>query len=489
MNWNKKVYNAILIIGISLIGSYFFGYLFNCLISNRFLLRLSVRLLTDGRTFLYMILILVVEGLVFLLYYYTHYWLLNSKNIIKGKQGDLHLDANSESSRFQTEKDLEKNFMIIEYSKLKETMVMGSIIKAEEKNGKMNVVFAKPAHTLVIGTTGSGKTTTYVDPTIQILSETKTKPSMFISDPKGELYADHAKRLKEQGYEVKVLDLRNPYNSIRWNPLQRAYECYQRMIHLKDEVVEDEEHGRYLFDGNEYETQEEVDSAIQVKKQQLYDIVYEDLHDITTAICPIENKNEPMWESGAKNFILAIALAMLEDSENPGLGLAKDKFNFYSITKVATNTDNDCEDLIAYFQNRSPLSKAVSLSKQVLDASDKTRGSYLSTTFDKLSMFSDLSLCALTSENEIEFGSMGERPIALFLQIPDEKETRHTLASLVILQAYKELVAKANSYPSLSLPKPVYFILDEFGNLPKVHKLEQMITVGRSRNIWMNLVV
>lgn len=104
-------------------------------------------------------------------------------------------------------------------------------------------------------------------------------------------------------------------------------------------------------------------------------------------------------------------------------------------------------------------------------------------------MFSDFSLCALTSENEIEFGSMGEKPIALFLLIPDEKETRHTLASMVILRAYKELVYKANSYDSLSLPRPVYFILDEFGNLPKVHKLEQMITVGRSRNIWMNLVV
>lgn len=60
---------------------------------------------------------------------------------------------------------------------------------------------------------------------------------------------------------------------------------------------------------------------------------------------------------------------------------------------------------------------------------------------------------------------------------------------MVILQAYKELVYKANSYATLSLPKPVYFILDEFGNLPKIHKLEQMITVGRSRNIWMNLVV
>ena len=60
---------------------------------------------------------------------------------------------------------------------------------------------------------------------------------------------------------------------------------------------------------------------------------------------------------------------------------------------------------------------------------------------------------------------------------------------MVILQAYKALVAKANTYPDLSLPRSVYFLLDEFGNLPKIHKLEQMITVGRSRKIWLALVV
>ena len=125
----------------------------------------------------------------------------------------------------------------------------------------------------------------------------------------------------------------------------------------------------------------------------------------------------------------------------------------------------------------------------MLDASDKTRGSYLSTIFDKLAMFSDMSICSLTSANEIDFGEMATKPTALFLQIPDEKETRHTLAAMVILQAYKALVAKANTYPDLALPRSVYFLLDEFGNLPKVHKLEQMITVGRSRRIWLSLVV
>ena len=490
MKWNKKkIQDALLIAIISLHVSYLLGFLLACFVGNGFRPGISIRYLADGQTFLFMGLFLALEVIALLLYYYSHYWLLNSKNIIRGKKRDLHLDANTENSRFQSEEEIERNFKVIDFDDLKDADITGSVIKAEEKDGKLKVVFAKPAHALVIGTTGSGKTTTYVSPTIQILSETRTKPSMFISDPKGELYQDHAKHLEEEGYEVKVLDLRNPYNSIRWNPLERAYTFYQRMLHLQEEVEEDEERGCYWFEGNAYYEPKELESAIQVRKQQLYDIVYEDLHDITTTLCPIENKNEPMWESGAKNFVLAIALAMLEDSEKPELGLTKDKFNFYSITKVATRTDNDCQELIAYFRNRSPLSKAVSLSKQVLDASDKTRGSYLSTVFDKLSMFSDLSLCALTSENEIEFGSMGERPIALFLQIPDEKETRHTLASMVILQAYKELVAKANSYESLSLPSPVYFILDEFGNLPKVHKLEQMITVGRSRNIWMNLIV
>ena len=486
---NKRLKSILIFLILSSIVCYFLGFLLCSVISNNFKFVFKWWYFTDNRTFMFAGFFLLVELFILLWYYQKNYWLLNSKNIIKGKKRDLHLPANLEQSKFQSEKELEENYKTVRFTSLKDTEIIGTPIKAEAIDKDIKITFAKPAHTLVIGTTGSGKTTTFVSPMIQILAETKTKPSLFISDPKGELYADHSAALKKRGYEVKVLDLRNPYNSVRWNPLERAYTYYQRMLHLENEVITDEERGCFIFDEKEYYEQEEKDAAVQVKKQQLYDIVYEDLHDITTVLCPINNKNEPMWESGAKNLVLAIALAMLEDSESPKLELTKEKYNFFSITKVATNTENDCEELIHYFKGRSPLSKAVSLSKQVLDASDKTRGSYLSSTFDKLSMFADQSLCALTSENEIEFASMGEKPIALFLQIPDEKETRHTLASMVILQAYKELVYKANSYETLSLPKPVYFILDEFGNLPKIHKLEQMITVGRSRNIWMNLVV
>lgn len=485
----KKLIRWGITVGVVLLGCFLLGFSLNCFIQAGYRLNIKARFLLDGKTYAFAGLFLLLSGFVALFYYFNHYWLFNSKNIIKGRERDKHIFANLEQARFQSEREIAENFQTVDYSELPNTEVKGIPIQAYEENNRLKITFSPPTHTLVIGTTGSGKTTTFVNPTVQILAESKTKPSMLITDPKGELYQSHARKLKRAGYTVKILDLRNPYNSVRWNPMERAYENYQRALHLEDEVKLNEKKGTYIFDGKEYYSPRERDTAIQVKRQQLNDIVYEDLNDIISVLCPVTNKNEPMWESGAKNFVLAIALAMLEDSANPEFGMTKEKYNFYSLMKVATNTDDDCAEMLNYFRGRSPLSKAVSLSKQVLDSSEKTRGSYLSSTFDKISMFADLSLCALTSENEIEFGEMGEKPIALFLQIPDEKETRHTLAAMVILQAYKELVYKANTYPTLSLPRPVYFLCDEFGQLPKVLRLEQMITVGRSRNIWLNLVV
>lgn len=467
---------------------YIVGFLANCFVANKFVFYLNFDLLFSLNTLIYSVFIYLVFVCVYLYNWYKNYWNKHAKNIMQNN-GETAIQAGLEQAHFQTEKELSKNFKQINFDNLSQQFVEGIPIKAEMVKNKLNITLAKSAHTLVIGTTGSGKTTTFISPTIQILANTKNKPSLFISDPKGELYALHAERLQQLGYDTKIVDLRYPYNSVRWNPLEKPYMMYQKMLHLDEYITEDKENNVYKFENQTYASQEDLLSAIQVKKQELYDEIYEDLHDIVSALCPVLNKSEPIWESGAKNFILAIALAMLEDSENPALGMTKEKYNFYNITKIATNTENDCENLIKYFAKRSPISKAVSLSKQVLDASDKTRGSYLSTIFDKLSLFSDKSICALTSSNEIDFGEIALKPTALFMQIPDEKETRHTLASMMILQAYKALVAKANTYPDLTLPRSVYFLLDEFGNLPRVHKLEQMITVGRSRKIWLALVV
>lgn len=484
-----KVFKNSIILFIIILFSFCVGYLINIFVSNNFVFKFSIssEILLSYKTYLYAFEVFAIIMLIFLFVWYKGAF-KNPKALMSTNEKDV-IYTGLEQAHFQTDEEIMKNYKTISYNDLPNIEVEGIPVKAEETKKDFNITLAKPAHTLIIGTTGSGKTTTFISPTIQILANTKSKPSMLISDPKGELYALHAKSLLKRGYDVKILDLRNPYCSIRWNPLEKPFEMYQEMLSLDNKVSVNEEEGYYIFENKIYYDKDELNAVIQVKKQELFDEVYEDLNDICSVLCPVKNKSEPIWESGAKNFILAITLAMLEDSENPNNEMTKEKFNFFNIMKIATNTQNDCEDLMEYFKHRSPISKSVSLSKQVLDASDKTRGSYLSTIFDKLSMFSDMSICSLTSANEIDFAEISTKPTALFLQIPDEKETRHTLAAMVILQAYKALVAKANTYPDLSLPRSVYFLLDEFGNLPQVHKLEQMITVGRSRKIWLALVV
>jgi type IV secretory pathway TraG/TraD family ATPase VirD4 len=112
---------------------------------------------------------------------------------------------------------------------------------------------------------------------------------------------------------------------------------------------------------------------------------------------------------------MASALAMLEDSENPGLEMTKEKFCFFNISKAIMNSENEFAALKDYFKGRDRLSKAVGLSRQVLSAADQTLSSYMSIAFDKLSMFNDEGLCALTSATDIRPEQFASEPTALFL--------------------------------------------------------------------------
>lgn len=95
----------------------------------------------------------------------------------------------------------------------------------------------------------------------------------------------------------------------------------------------------------------------------------------------------------------------------------------------------------------------------------------------------------MTSENDIDIANMDESPNALFVIVPDERFTRHRFVTLFLTQTYKELVEKANTNlrkketDTAILKRRAYFILDEFGNLPKMENIEGMVTVGRSRGI------
>jgi type IV secretion system protein VirD4 len=421
-------------------------------------------------------------------------------------QKNKAVDTNLENSRWMNDKERDKYFPPCRWSGLSKLDKDGVPVRAVYKNGDVYINLASPMHVLTIGSTGSGKTTTFVNPMIQILAHTNAHSSMIVTDPKGELFAMHSKMLKEHGYDCMVLDLRDAYSSFRWNPLSSIYDDYQRYVDegrvlykRRDNAVESglklmnkpEEYGEvwHEYDGKAYAIVDQLVTEIKVAKQKIFDEAYEDLNDLCSVLCPVESKDDPVWEKGAKSMVLSILLAMLEDSEDPELGLTKDKFCFFNVNKALSNSENNFEELKRFFCGRSPLSKAVTLSRQVLSAADTTLASYMSIAFDKMSMFNDEGICSLTSATDIDPSQLASKPTALFLKIPDEKDTRHPLAAVFILSIYKALIKIASAREDLSLPRSVYFILDEFGNMPKIDKFDKMITVGRSRKIWFTLIV
>ncbi len=466
----------------------------------------DISVMLDPLNYLYGLIAMVIVVLMYMINRPDSFARLK-KSMSGNKKSNAVEDSALENSRFMTDKERDFNFASHEFSKLGESCKDGIPVRAVlDKKGKLQINLASPMHGLIIGATGSGKTTTFINPMIQILAHSDAGSSMIVTDPKGELFQMHSKILQERGYKVMVLDLRDPYSSFRWNPLSDIYDRYQLFVNTGNDIykrnddaaesglelandISQYENIWYEYEGKAYAVRRELINVIKLQRQKIFDEVYEDLNDLVSVICPIESQDDPVWEKGARSVIMATILAMLEDSENPDLGMTKEKFNFFNVNKAVGNSDNNFEPLKNYFAGRSVLSRAVTLSKQVLSAAENTLASYMSIAFDKLSIFNDEGICSLTSATDIDPAIFADERTALFLKIPDEKDTRHTLAAAFILCIYKALIKKASTREDLSLPRNVYFILDEFGNMPKIDKFDKMITVGRSRKIWFNMVV
>lgn len=387
----------------------------------------------------------------------------------------------------------------------------GILVRAEKRNNSIEVNYVEPIHTLVIGTTSSGKTTQFLEPTIQLMCMTKAKPSFVISDPKGELYDHHAMKLQKEGYEIRVLDLRNPFSSTKWNPMSNAYEMYhnsfnmERLVkkHFAGDDVKNYDLRKeydfnpsvgewYEFDGNAYTNKIALDRDIEVRRGELRDKAYNELGEIAMTLAPVEDSKNPSWEKVAQSFIHGVMVAMLEDSMDPRLNMTKEKYNLYNVAKIVNYSDagrDPYATLKKYFQGRDQFSKAPSLINTALNNAEGTTKNYMGFASEKLKLFNDNGICFMTSATEMDFGGIDERPTAFFLKIPDELQIRHPLATLFVSQLYKRLVDVANKTSKRRLKRNVYFLLDEFGNLPKFPEFGSSLAVGRSRGIFYQLVI
>lgn len=446
----------------------------------------------------------------------------NTGTTSTGDETDIAFD-----SKFITPDEMKKDkeLLFATWKDLPALQESGFVFRMKNVGGKYEVNMKPETHALVLGTTGVGKTQLLANPTIRILAHTGQKPSMVVTDPKGELYADNAAVLKEEGYQTVVLDLNDPYASAKWNPMEIAFRTYQKAGSLANEVkkysnISPEDAGFKRFDdsvlngvkygeswfgfeGKAFPNKELLEIELHSRKIQLEDEAKSDLRNIALTLIPDDpNAKDKTWPDGCRDFITGIMYAMLEDSRDERLGMTIDKFNFFNLYKIAMKRDpagereSALKTVAKYADGRDEIHGNVKqLMSGVCNAGGVTQKSFLSTLSSSVGkILGDDGILHLTSGTDIDFTQIPEKPTVFFIRIPDHKTERHPLGVLCISQLYKVLVDVANKTVNKkgktgSLKRPVYFILDEFGNMPAVPNFGTMVTVSRSRKIFFEIIL
>ncbi len=360
-------------------------------------------------------------------------------------------------------------------------------------NGRLSATFIPDTHVLAIGATRSGKTTGYVIPTMNILLKKKNKPSLVVSDPKLELYYSNAKKFEKQGYQVILLDFNNYAHSDCWNPLTKYYRLYREQTkaayQIKTINLED---GRkvYEFRGERYETWDEVLAGLETFKECCMDEVEKGISAIAMTVVPKSQANDPFWDDSARDLFCAIIYGMLEDTVDGTV--TEETFSFDTVIRILDSfSDSERDYDGGYFTHRSlETSKARRIAQKcILEQANNTRRCIASAFATKMNKFRDTCVRKITSRNTFEIEKLdGKKPTVIFLSYKDEEALHYDIISMFLTNLYTGLIEVARKKSS-KLDRPFYFLLDEFGNLPKFNDFDKVISACGGRNIWFLLIL
>ena len=301
-------------------------------------------------------------------------------------------------------------------------------------------------HNLVIGSTGAGKTQTTVLPMVQLLC--KHDESMIITDPKGEIFEDTSEMLRDLGYNIVLLNFRDPQQGNSWNPMSLPYSFYQN--------------------GNQDKANELLDD---LAKNILYD--------------ETSKGQDPFWENTSADYFAGLSLGLFEDA-------AEDEINLNSInlmTTVGEEKIGNTKYVNEYFSYKDPASPAYVNASSTIMAPNETRGSILSVFKQKIKLFASReNLSEMLAHNDFDMRDVGRKKTAVFIVIQDEKKTYHALVTIFLKQCYETLISVAQESGG-KLPHRTNFILDEFANMPPLKDVTTMVTAARSRNIRFTFII
>ena len=326
------------------------------------------------------------------------------------------------------DKDSYKNII------LSQNMRLGLNAKKHRRN--LNV--------LVVGGSGAGKTRFYAKPNLM-----QCNTSFIVADPKGEMLRSIAPLLIENGYDIKVFNLIEPENSDGYNPF-----VYIR----KDEDV--------------------------IK-------LISNLIQNTTP--KNAQQNDPFWEKSEIALDSALMLYLLHEAPPEEQTF---EMLMFLIENAATVEDEDesgyqspGDILFQGLEDEKPEHIAVRQYKIFKQASGKTAKSILISAAVRLAAFNLPEIAKMTSYDNLDIGTLGERKRAIFCVIPDNDNSFNYLVGMLYTQAFQALYFNADSNHGGELPVPVHIVMDEFANVALPDNFERILATMRSRRISVSIII
>lgn len=394
----------------------------------------------------------VIGGISLLAHYYTLNG-IKSKTVGDGQHG---------TARFATKQEIKETYeqVLFEPDNWRKGIhlpkVQGLILGSFELRGRLYALIdTGDVHCLMIGAAGIGKTAHFLYPNLEYACACGM--SFLTTDTKGDLYRNYGTIAKKYyGYDVVVIDLRNPTKSDGDN-----------MLHLVNKYMD-----IYLKDDNNLYAKARAEKYAKITAKTIISsgggdsasygqnaFFYDAAEGILTAVilliaefCPPE-----------KRHIISV-FKLIQDLLAPSKVKGKNQFQLLMEKLPATH-------------------KAKWFAGAALNTAEQSMHSVLSTALSRLNAFLDSELeQILCFDTDIDAESFCKKKTALFLVMPEEDNTKYFLVSLLIQQIYREILSVADENGG-KLENRVIFYWDEVGTIPRIESAEMMFSSSRSRRV------
>lgn len=415
-------------------------------------------------------LIIIAAAMFALIGFLTVWANVYSINSIKNKKVGHGQHGNA---RFATEKEIKKIYNLVPYEpkrwrkeKGDSKLPQGTVVGTRKIGGKLyGVVDSGDVHTLMIGAAGVGKTACFLYPNLEFACASGM--SFLSTDTKGDLARSYGNICKDYGYNVAVIDLRNPIRSDSFNMLSmvnKYFDIYKESGLLSDKAKA-EKYAKITAKTIIYSG--EGDASSYGQNAFFYDAAEGLLTSVILLIAEYCKPEERHIISVFKLIqdLLAPAPPSVAVTKNPAAKPPK-QTQFQMLMQLLPDTH-----------------KAKWFAGAALNTSEQAMQSVLSTALSRLNDFLDSEMeQILCFDTAIDAEKFCNTKSALFLIMPEEDNTKYFLVSLIVQQLYREMLAVADETGG-KLKNRVMFYLDEIGTIPKIDSAEMMFSAGRSRRI------